>query len=143
MPIAFFLRAREHHDELVRELTLIAMRENTPEHGPQLPPRLDELVEILGRRFGATTSRADAERDAAADRGDATIDLTYQVPASIAADLVALGELMDDADEFCRSGQLLTLPREPSIARFAHWYNSEFLRQLQGLDPTPWDGPVE
>ena len=143
MPIGLFLRAREHHDELVRELTLMAMRANTPQHGPQLPPRLDELVEILGRRFGATASRTDAERDAAIDRGDTTVDLRYRVPASIATDLVALNELIDDADEFCRTGQLLTLPRDAAIAQFGRWYNGEFLRQLQGLDPVPWDGPLD
>jgi len=143
MPIGLFLRARERHDELVRELTLMAMRENTPEQGPKLPPRLDELVEILGRRFGATTSRADPERDAAIARGDVTVDLTYHVPASLTTDIIALSELLDDADEFCRTGQLLTLPREPAIARFGHWYNGEFLRQLQGLDPLPWDGPLD
>lgn len=143
MPIGLFLRAREHHDELVRELTLMAMRANTPERGPQLPPRLGELVDILGRRFGATASRADAERDAAIERGDTTVDLRYRVPASIGTDLVALNELIDDADEFCRTGQLLTLPRDAAIARFGHWYNGEFLRQLQGLDPIPWDGPLD
>ena len=54
------------------------------------PAPRDELVEILGRRFGATTSRADAERDAAIDRGEATADLKYQVPATIAADVTVV-----------------------------------------------------
>jgi hypothetical protein len=144
LPIALFLRAREHHDELIREFTLMAIRSNgTSADGVELPPRLRELVDILGRRFGASTSRADMERDAAIERGDATVDLTYQVPASLGDDLTMLTQLMDDADEFCRMETLLTLPRDPSMVAFGHWYNNEFLRQIDGLPPTPWNGPLE
>jgi hypothetical protein len=149
MPIALFLRAREHHDELIREFTLMAIRTNAQrgapaqEQGPALPPRLRELVDILGLRFGASTSRADMERDAAIERGDATVDLTYHVPASMTADLQMLTQLMDDADDFCRMEKLLTLPRDPNMVAFGHWYNNEFLRQIDGLPPTPWNGPLE
>jgi hypothetical protein len=144
MPIALFLRAREHHDELIREFTLMAIRSSAgPDgSGPALPPRLRELVDILGRRFGASTSRADMERDAAIERGDATVDLTYHVPASLADDLKMLTQLMDDADDFCRNETLLTLPRDASMVAFGHWYNNEFLRQIDGLPPTPWNGPL-
>ncbi|HEY3925729.1 MAG TPA: hypothetical protein VGL75_14295 [Acidothermaceae bacterium] len=144
LPIALFLRAREHHDELIREFTLMAIRSNgTAANGIAPPPRLRELVDILGRRFGASTSRADMERDAAIERGDATVDLTYQVPASMGADLNMLTQLMDDADDFCRMETLLTLPRDPTVVAFGHWYNNEFLRQIDGLPPTPWNGPLE
>lgn len=144
MPIALFLRAREHHDELIREFTLMAIRSNgTSANGVELPLRLRELIEILGRRFGASTSRADMERDAAIERGDATVDLTYQVPASLGDDLKMLTQLMDDADEFCRMETLLTLPRDPSMVTFGHWYNNEFLRQMDGLPPTPWNAQLE
>ena len=137
---------REHHDELIREFTLMAIRSNgtsRERRGRLVPPRLRELVDILGRRFGASTSRADMERDAAIERGDATVDLTYHVPASLADDLKMLTQLMDDADDFCRMETLLTLPRDPSMVAFGHWYNNEFLRQIDGLPPTPWNGPLE
>ena len=142
LPIALFLRAREHHDELIREFTLMAIRTNS-HRGPALPPRLRELVDVLGRRFGASTSRADMERDAAIERGDATVDLIYHVPASFAADVQMLTQLMDDADDFCRMEKLLTLPRDPSMVAFGHWYNDEFLRQIDGLPPNPWNGPLD
>ncbi|HEY5455659.1 MAG TPA: hypothetical protein VIJ96_09325 [Acidothermaceae bacterium] len=149
LPVALFLRAREHHDELIREFTLMAIRSNgtdsnrTDAFGVALPPRLRELVDILGRRFGASTSRADMERDAAIERGDATVDLTYHVPASLRDDLKMLTQLMDDADDFCRMEALLTLPRDANMVAFGHWYNNEFLRQIDGLPPTPWKGPLE
>lgn len=142
LPISLFLRAREHHDELVREFTLMAIRES--DQGPTrvLPPRLHELVDLLGRRYGAAAERADMERDAAIERGEASVDLTYHVPAAIVGDLVTLGGLMDDADEFCRLEKLLTLPRDPAMVAFTHWYNREFIRQIDGLKPEPWSGPL-
>jgi hypothetical protein len=144
LPVALFLRAREHHDELIREFTLMAIHPGgTSANRVALPPRLRELVDILGRRYGASTSRADMERDAAIERGDTTVDLTYQVPASLGDDLTMLTQLMDDADEFCRMERLLTLPRDANMVAFGHWYNNEFLRQIDGLPPTPWTGPLD
>lgn len=142
MPIALFLRTRDHHDDLIREFTLIAIQRQNSE-APRISERLSELVETLGRRYGASAGRADAVRDAAIERGDASVDLTYEVPSSIAADLVRLTELIDAADEFSRNEQLLTLPRTPEMVAFAHWYNDQFLNQINGLPPTPWAGPLE
>jgi hypothetical protein len=142
LPIGLFLRAREHHDELVREFTLMAIRESEQAPARPLPPRLHELVDLLGRRYGSSAERADMERDAATERGEATVDLTYHVPASIAGDHVTLGALMDDADEFCRLERLLTLPRDSTMVAFSHWYDREFIRQIDGLEPEPWSGPL-
>ena len=145
LPIGLFLRTREHHDELIREFTLMAIRESEP--GPPrpprpLPPRLHELVDLLGRRYGASAERADMERDAAVERGEASVDLRYHVPASIAGDMATLGGLMDDADEFCKLEKLLTLPRDRTMVAFSHWYGREFIRQIDGLEPEPWSGPL-
>jgi hypothetical protein len=141
MPIALFLRTRDHHDDLIREFTLMAIQSENSE-APRLSERLSELVETLGRRYGASAGRADAVRDAAIERGDASVDLTYEVPSGIASDLVRLTELIDAADEFCRAEQLLTLPRTPEMVAFAHWYNDQFLKQIGGSPPTPWNGPL-
>jgi hypothetical protein len=151
LPVVLFLRTREHHDELVREFTLMAIRESVTELAKPgartvLPARLRELIDILGRRFEASTSRADIDFQVAVERGDTTVDLTYQVRADLAAELVtevtSRTALMDDADEFCRQERLLTLPRDAGMVAFTTWYNREFLRQLDGLPPTPWDGPL-
>jgi hypothetical protein len=146
LPVALFLRTREHHDELVREFTLMAIRESATDAGAPprtvLPSRLRELIDILGRRFEASTSRADIDLQAAVERGDPTVDLTYHVSTDVVAEMVVGTELMDDADEFCRQERLLTLPRDPAMVDFSRWYNREFLRQIDGLAATPWDGPL-
>ncbi len=146
MPTALFVRAREHHDELLREFALMAIGDTGgPRDGSvrPRPPRLAELVELLGRRYSASASRADAERDAAIERGDPTVDLVYHVPPDLRPNLQMLRQLMADADEFCREEQLLTLPRDPAIAAFSTWYVDEFIHQIDGAAPTPWNGPLE
>jgi hypothetical protein len=142
LAIALFLRGREHHDDLIREFTLMAIRQQENANAPHLSRQLSELVETLGHRYSASASRADAARDAAIERGEASVDLTYEVPANVVPDLLRLTELIDAADEFCRTEQLLTLPRDPDMVAFAHWYNGEFINQINGLPPTPWSGPL-
>jgi hypothetical protein len=142
LPLALFLRTRQHHDELLRELTLMALAEDDRMQTHPLPGRLAALVETLGRRYRASTSRADAVRDAAIERGDATVDLSYRVPRAIVTDLSMLQEMLDAADDFCRSGELLTLPRDDVMVAFSRWYTDEFIRQLDGLPPTRWTGPM-
>jgi hypothetical protein len=29
------------------------------------------------------------------------------------------------------------------MVAFAHWYNDEFINQINGLPPTPWSGPLD
>jgi hypothetical protein len=50
---------------------------------------------------------------------------------------------MAEADEFCRSEELLTLARSPVMVAFADWYLEEFRRQVADLPARPWDGPLE
>jgi hypothetical protein len=142
LPISLFLRGREHHDDLIREFTLMAIRQEENADEPHMSRQLSELIENLGHRYRASASRADAARDAAIDRGDTSVDLTYEVPASVVPDLLRLNELIDAADGFCRTEELLTLPRDPEMVAFAHWYTGEFINQINGLPPTPWSGAV-
>jgi hypothetical protein len=142
LPIPLFLRAREHHDDLVRELTLMAIRQAEDPDPPELPPRLREIVETLGRRFAGRASRIDPARDAAIERGALIVDVTYEVPASVADEMNMLADLIDAADEFSRAEKLLTLPRDTAVVAFARWYTDEFVRQINGAPPTPWDGPL-
>lgn len=52
---------------------------------------------------------------------------------------VSLARMLDEADEFCRSGNhLLTLATPPELLAFRRWYLGEFNAQLQGQSPLPW-----
>jgi hypothetical protein len=140
VPVRVMVAGREHHDELMREFALLALARS--DIAP-VPTRLVELTQILGIRYGSATARPDEAVDAALTRGDDTIDLTYVVPAHVVDGADTLSALMAEADEFCRSEQLLTLERSPILADFAEWYLDEFRRQVKGEPPQPWSGPLD
>ena len=94
-------------------------------------------------QYGPAQRRPDQLVDDALRRGDDTIDVAYDVPASVLDDAARLEQLMVEADELCRTEQLLTLPRNPLQLRFSRWYLDEFRRQVAGEQPQPWDGPLD
>jgi hypothetical protein len=138
-PLPLWARAREHHDELMREFALLAL---SPEPVRRdVPARLQTLIDSLGRRYGAAVEAGNAERDRAWSRGDPTCDLVYRVPRSVRDACLQLSALLDEADRFCRAGhELLTLAAPPAILAFRRWYLDEFVRQIDGHRPTPWAG---
>ena len=139
LPLRLLLAAREHHDGLMREFRLLALSENQPSR--PVPTRLVELTEILGRQYASARARPDQAIDMALDRGEDTIDLAYQIPAAAAQQAASLEALMAEADAFCADEQLLSLERPPLLQQFAHWYLEQFIVQVAGEPPTPWDGP--
>jgi hypothetical protein len=141
LPVRVMLASRERHDELMREFALLALA--GPGRRADVPGRLLELTQILGVQYGGAASRPDEVVDAAAARGDDTVDLAYVVPAHVleAADL--LDRLMSEADEFCRNEDLLTLARSEVMVAFSDWYLDQFRRQIAGEPPLPWDGPLD
>jgi hypothetical protein len=76
-PLRRWARAREHHDELMREFALLAL---SPEPiRPEVPERLTTLIDALGRKYGAAVETTNAERDGAWARGQTSCDLVYRV----------------------------------------------------------------
>ncbi len=138
LPLDVYARASEHNDELLREFAFI--REENADH---VPSRLLALIEELNARFGGFTEAPTLAIQAALDRGDATIDLCYDVPPDAASAAQRLGSLLDEADEFCRSGDLLTLATVPESLAFRRWFLEEFVLQIDGRPPRPWSTVVE
>jgi hypothetical protein len=141
VPARLLAAARAHHDELLHEFAMLAVAE--PDSSGTVPQRLLDLIETLGHRYGAAANRPDEVIDQALADGRTTLDLTYQVPAHVVGAADQLETLLAEADEFCRSEQLLTLPRPPLLQNLAHWYLDEFRQQIAGGRPTPWRGPLD
>jgi hypothetical protein len=139
-PLQVFAVARQHHDELLREFALLALSPPQDRPGHAVPKRLLDLIETLGVRYAGVGDRTDAARDDAVARGDAAMDLTYVAPASVGPAMKELHDLMQEADEFCRDGQMLTLAATPLERSFREWFTSEFTQQADGRPPTPWTG---
>lgn len=133
LPVGVQLRAAEHGDELMREFALMSSV------GPAgVPARLTALVEELRRRFSGFTLQPEQELADAVARGADTVDLEYVVPAAAADAAAVLDALLDEADEFCRAGDLLTLATPPDAVAYRRWFLSEFSRQAAGEAPTAW-----
>lgn len=137
-PLAVYDRAQEYMDGLLREFALLAIDPPMSVPGHQVPHRLLELVDALQVRFAGFTDAPSEQRDQALDAGLDTIDLVYHVPPEAKAASQALDALLDEADQFCRDGELLTLAALPEVLRFRRWYLGEFIAQIDGADPTPW-----
>jgi len=135
-PLALLERSRRHIEALTREFEFIAERQSDD----TTPARLLALVERLRLRFSGLNDAAEARVEAALARGDAVVDLVYQVPAAISAACVELGAMLDEADAFCRHGDLLMLATPADQVAFRRWFLDEFVAQLAGRAPTPWSG---
>ncbi len=141
LPVPVYLRASEHGDELMREFALVAAGANDgagAATGNDVPVRLTVLVEELRRRFSGFTLQPVAELAEAAATGADTIDLDYRLPPDAVQAAVDLGALLDEADEFCRAGDLLTLATPPDALAFRRWFLGEFSRQAAGEPPLAW-----
>lgn len=135
-PLDVYERAQEHGDGLVRELMLIA-QSSPQEH--EVPVRLTAIVAELSSRFAGFGDDTDAVRDAAIDRGEQSIDLEYLLPRAAGAACVHLGDILDQADEYCRQGEhLLSLTTPPESLAFRRWFLGEIVRQVDGAAPTSW-----
>ena len=134
-PIAEYLRSQEHGDELVREFYLIVQSDAADR---DVPERLLELVDLITEEYGGFSAGPEGERDAAAARGENFIDLLYEVPAQVREVCLTLDRMIDEIDEYCREGQLLTLATPPDIREFWRWSFYEFVRQIDGEPPIPW-----
>jgi hypothetical protein len=139
VPLALMERSSEHHQELTREFQLLAIDPPTSTPGHEVPQRLLDLIAELTGSYAGLSDAADAEREAALARGEASIDLDFQVPPAVAEACLRLDRMFDDADEFCRAGdRLLTLATPSDLAALRHWYLGEFVAQIAGAAPTPW-----
>jgi len=134
LPLGLWEQSQEHVDELLREFTLIT--EGEDEH-PSVPRRLLDPIAELTATYANFSSPTEQERDDAIARGEAEIDLVYRVPAGASVAIRHLGDMLDEADAYCRQGShLLTLQTPPDQRAFRTWFLAEFLSQLAGAaDP--------
>jgi hypothetical protein len=139
LPVAVQARAQEQSDELLRELTLIGERMRQRGDHAGLPVRLVTLVEQLSGQYSAFTVEQEKQLADAVASGAETVDLAYRVPRSAAAAAQALGDILDEADDYCRAGQhLLTLATPDELVSYRRWFLAQFTEQAAGKPPVAW-----
>lgn len=134
LPVAVHRRATDHQDTLRRELALVEAGEPAAAGA-----RLVELSEAYRARYGEFTRPQNTAIAEAAE--DGTLDLAYEVPAEFADAAEQLGLLLNEIDELCAAGELVTLVTPPEALAYRRWFLGEFIHQIrEGRDPVPWPG---
>ncbi len=140
VPILLWERASVHTAELLREFSLVAAGAETALH--PVPRRLLDLVVDLQARYAGVDDEPEDQRLTALAAGERRLDVTYRVVPAAAQACEDLLARLDETDEHCREGQLITLAAPTDQVAFRHWYLGEFIAQIAGGDPTPWPGSL-
>ncbi len=139
-PLRLWAQQQEHYDALLREFQLLLVGEAASDRH-HAPRQLVDLADMFTTRFGPLLDAINAERQAALDRGLDRIDSVVPLVEGAPELLRQVEQVMDAVDEYCRSGDLLVLPRSPELLALNSWSLGELVRQYEGGEPTPWPGP--
>ncbi len=137
VPLDIQVRSSEHQDGLRREFRMLV--EEGRADSSSVPGRLVALAAELDRRFQAFGAAGRAEMEAATARGDASVDLTLEVPRAVGPAARDFGRMLEEADEYCSAGEhLLTLCTPPDVRVYLNWAIDELVNQADGALPIPW-----
>ena len=135
LPLALLNRATDHNLTLMRELALV----HTADETGSAPARLLWLSHHLDEQYAAFNAQPRETLQRAIDDDRSHIDVNYEVPAHAAEAAAELGAALDEVDEYCRQGDLLTLVTPPDALAFRRWLLGEFIAQIrERADPRPW-----
>jgi anti-sigma regulatory factor (Ser/Thr protein kinase) len=137
VPVDGYLELQAHNDALFRELELVTIELQSDDAARVAAP-LADLVDQLYRRFrGARDSYRDAVAAAQA-RGEPMVDLETTAPPAAASWARGYLVLLEQADELCRTGILLTPEPSPQVKALRRWFVDQMAAQLlHGATPTP------
>ena len=138
LPVQLAAKSQEHFQELLREFVLISSDSNgSADH---VPARLLQLVEVLTQQYGGINTAAEERLEQAIASGATVIDdHVLDVPAGAGPAAQALGDMIDEADRYCREGQhLLTLATPADCVAYRRWYLSQCVEQVDGGAPVSW-----
>jgi hypothetical protein len=139
LPVKLWSRSQEQHDALMREFALMSVPAEEGEKARHVPSRLIELIDNLTADFEGVSTAQEQELYEAAEAGVESLDQVYRIPAAAAPASRALGEMLDETDEYCRQGKhLLTLAADEELIRFRWWYLDQFIDQVDGKPPVAW-----
>ena len=140
VPLDVHRRSSEHGETLRRELSFV----EHAQHPDAVPVRLHLLGTSLAERYGALTASQDERLAEALAAGESTVDLHYELPVEVAEACDALERLLEELDDFCREGDLLTLVTPPEAVAYRRWFLEEVRAQVrEGRPARPWTLPPD
>lgn len=137
LPAELYAACEVHHQELRRELRLLALV-----HGDSYP--IASSISRVIRSFDDQLRQSDGvdALDAVLDLPDGGTDVRLVVPQTLPHTASRMIDVLELADTFCRSERLLSLATSPEQRAFRRWYLGEFVRQGDGEAPTPWSSDL-
>ena len=135
-PVALLAEAKDHLDGVLREIALA-------ESAGGLPQEVVEAMSDAVRRFAVARGQLRALLTAAAERGDARVDVVFRLPVELADRGEKYLDALRAADAFARDRRMLSLesPVEHRVLR--EWYVdglvSGLRRAAAGLPQQPWE----
>ncbi len=129
LPVQTFLDLQRHIDDMLREFALIALDQEGG-GGDAVPALLLAIIGDWRSRFRGPRALVLDQLHEAADRGEERVAITVTMPVAAAAAFEEATATFEAADEFCRSGDLLTLATNPEVAAFRRWLCDEVVAQL-------------
>jgi hypothetical protein len=138
-PVALANRAGRHYEAIQREFALIHFSDEATR--ASVPARLLEVAERTRAEL-ASGEIVDREQvTTAIEQGVEHVTVNLRMPRSSGESMAALAGLLVEADDFCREGDLITVAMPDDCRAFREWFLGEFVRQIDGESPTPWEGP--
>jgi hypothetical protein len=134
-PIGLLERSRRHTEALLREFAFIAESDGGRE---STPAQLLALVDRIRGQITGLNPSVEAQLERARAEGRDLVDLRVVLPANGRRLAVDLKRLFDEAEEYCRRGDLLTLEEQRDVGEFRNWYLQQYIDQLDGSAPEPW-----
>jgi hypothetical protein len=140
LPVRIWARSQEQHDALMREFALMSVPTEEADRQRHVPSRLTQLIDTLTADFAGIATEQENKLFEASNAGVEVIDeLVYRMPRAVAPASKELGEMLDEADDYCRQGKhLLTLAADEELVRFRWWYLDQFIDQADGKPPVAW-----
>jgi GAF domain-containing protein/anti-sigma regulatory factor (Ser/Thr protein kinase) len=139
IPVFVLQKASEEYEALFRELRLI--KEHADSNLPSssfLPEQLSVLLSEVGTRFNGFGPGVDETWQAVVDSRVDTHDWHLRLPESAVKLCAYFDAMLDEADEFGREAQLLTLPASAASVAVRRWFLAEIISQLSGQPAIPW-----
>ncbi|WP_432524967.1 ATP-binding protein [Kineococcus sp. SYSU DK006] len=143
VPPTLWLAARQHHDALLRELTLYLATHDGA--GVDLA-----AVELARQAFSnPVLAAAEEARRSTSPPPDPfsglpvaldPIDVDVLLPPRVSAAAAALQDALDTAERLARQGRLLALPGQAEVVAVRDWVCEEVQSQLHGGSPRAWQG---
>jgi hypothetical protein len=136
-PVLLAVEQQQQTADMMREFQLIILGE--PE--THVLHDVVEFAATMWADWGEALTGPREELDRAIRSREPYTELRYPVLPDSRANILRYARLMEQADEYCRHGELISLAATPDVYALRRWLVEEFVRQHDGEAPRPWPRP--